>query len=180
MVQSSTKATSSKIKPVDGELKFVTYLVNYVVTTNPGDLQTNLEHLSKHMLDKLEPLSEYNLYRKQYGNLKECITKGKAIMAVFQLDGTCFKFLKPKLVADAHEKGLMEEEAWNGYQEGRKSYLQKHLTLCKDNNMNLCSKCDQKFYVAGNRPGACWVDQGIHNQMYDFTKDPANVLNCEI
>jgi len=46
------------------------------------------------MTDSMPPKCEENLYRKQYGNLKECVTKGKGIMTVFQLDGTCFKFQK--------------------------------------------------------------------------------------
>lgn len=49
------------------------------MTINPGDLLTNLEVISKHMLDKMDPLDSLNIYRKAYGNLKECITKGKAI-----------------------------------------------------------------------------------------------------
>lgn len=88
MVQSATT-------PSHGERAFVTFLVAFVVTTNPGDLQTNLEKISKYMLESMDPLAPENLYRKQYGNLKECVLKGKAIMAVFQLDGTCFKFQKP-------------------------------------------------------------------------------------
>jgi len=52
----------------------------------------------------------------------------------------------------------MEEAAWSKYQEGRKSYLTKHLTLCKNNKMNICAKCDQKFYVAGNKDGVCYLD----------------------
>ena len=88
--------------------------------------------------------------------------------------------MKPDKVAEAHDKGFMEEAAWSRYQEGRKSYQIKHLTLAKNNNMNICSKCDQKFFVAGNRDGACWADQTTHIAMYDFTKDPDNVLNCGI
>ena len=75
------------------EKKFITFLVNHLVTVSPGDLQTNLEHISKYMLDKLPPKCEENLYRKQYGNLKDCMLAGKnGIMKVFMLDGTCFKF----------------------------------------------------------------------------------------
>ena len=55
------------------EKHFITFLVNYVVDTNPGDLQTNLSILSKFMLDKLPAKCEPNLYRKQYGNLKDCV-----------------------------------------------------------------------------------------------------------
>jgi hypothetical protein len=56
-----------------GEKKFIVFLINYIVETDPGDLLTNLSKLSKHMLDNLPPKSEENLYRKAYGNLKDCI-----------------------------------------------------------------------------------------------------------
>ena len=75
-----------------GEKKFLTFLINYVVDTNPGDVQTNLTHLSKHMLDNMPAHCEENLYRKQYGNLKECVLAGSTIMSVFELTGTCFRF----------------------------------------------------------------------------------------
>ena len=55
------------------EKKFINFLTNYIVSTNPGDLQTNISQLSKYMLDELPPKCEENLYRKQYGNLKDCI-----------------------------------------------------------------------------------------------------------
>jgi hypothetical protein len=114
MVQSA-----QKISVTQGERAFITFLVNFVVTTSPGDLLTNLEKISKYMLESMDALAPENLYRKQYGNLKECVTKGKAIMAVFQLDGTCFKFQKPQQVEAAHNDGLMEEAAWAKYQQGR-------------------------------------------------------------
>jgi hypothetical protein len=65
------------------EKKFITFLsnltlvyqllVNFIVENNPGDLLTNITHLSKYMLDKMPPKCEENLYRKQYGNLKDCV-----------------------------------------------------------------------------------------------------------
>ena len=36
-----------------GEVEFITFLVKFLVETNPGDLLTNLSVLSKHMLDKM-------------------------------------------------------------------------------------------------------------------------------
>jgi len=132
------------------------------------------------MLDDLPPKCPENLYRKSYGNLKDCVLKGEKIMTVFKLDGTSFKFQKPDVVEKANADGLMEEAAWARYQEGRVSYLTKHLTLAKNNKMNICSKCDQKYYVSGNKEGFCYKDEGKHDAKYDFEKDPENVLNCEI
>ena len=90
----------SNVSPND-EKKFLTFLINYVVDTSPGDLQTNLQHLSKHMLDNMEPLHPINLHRKQYGNLKDAVLQSpNIVMKVFKLDGTCFKFQKwPAIVA---------------------------------------------------------------------------------
>ena len=76
-----------------GERNFITFLVNWIVDTNPGDLHTNLGTLGTHMTNKMPPKCEENLYRKQYGNLKDCILKGKAICAIFQIDGSTFRFL---------------------------------------------------------------------------------------
>ena len=73
------------------EKAFLHFLVNYIVDTNPGDLYTNLEALSKYMLDKMPAKCDENLYRKQYGNLKDCVLHGKGIMKVFLLDGTTFR-----------------------------------------------------------------------------------------
>jgi len=47
-----------------GEKAFITFLVEYIVRTSPGDLQTNLSHLSKYMLDDLDAKCNENLYRK--------------------------------------------------------------------------------------------------------------------
>ena len=141
MVESSAPKTPSN------EKKFITFLINYVVRTNPGDLQTNLMHMSKHMTDDLAPKCEENLYRKQYGNLKECVLAGKTIMKVFVLDGTCFKFRKPVIVEQVYNAGNLEESAWEKYKEGRISYLTKHLTLAKNNAMNICVNCEMKYYV---------------------------------
>ena len=69
-------------------------------------------HLSKHMTDNLPPKCEENLYRKQYGNLKECVLAGRTIMTVFKLDGTCFKFQKWEQIVAVNNAGNMEPEAW--------------------------------------------------------------------
>ena len=56
------ESTPSSIS--SSERKFITFLINYIVDTNPGDLYTNLTHLSKYMLDSLPPKCDENLYRK--------------------------------------------------------------------------------------------------------------------
>ena len=71
----------------------------------------NLRHLTQHMTDDLDAKSEENLYRKQYGNLKECEIAGKTIMKVFTLDSTCFKLNKPQIVELVFNAGNMDQEA---------------------------------------------------------------------
>ena len=137
------------------EKSFIEFLVDYLVTSNPGDLLTNLAQLTTHMQSALPPKSEANLYRKQYGNLKDCITQGKGIKKVFVLDGTCFRFRRHPEVVDAGDKGILTFAAYTRYLEGRKSYLLKHLNLMKSNSMNECSKCEQRYHIRGNVPGNC-------------------------
>lgn len=67
---------------------------------------------------------------------------GKAIMKVFTLDGTCFKLNKPKQVEPVFNAGSLNQEGWDKYCEGRKVYLTKQLTMCKQNKMNYCRFCD--------------------------------------
>ena len=164
---------------LSSEKKFLTFLINYVVDTSPGDLQTNLMHLTKFMQDNLHAKSEENLHRKQYGNLKECVLASRLIMSVFKLDGTCFKFQKWDKIIAVNATGNMEPEAWEKAQQGHISYLTKHLTLCKQNRMNICKKCDMKYYDAAQNTRVCGVDEGRCDPRYDFTIDPDNVLNCE-
>ena len=122
MVESNAEA--DKCPP--NEKKFLTFLINYVVRTNPGDLYTNLTHVTKHMTDDLDPKCEENLHRKKYGNLKECVLASKTIMTVFNLDSTCFRLNKPDVVEKVYQAGNMEEEAYEKYKEGRKVYDEKH------------------------------------------------------
>jgi len=77
-----------------GERAFISFLINWQVDTNPGDLITNLAALGKYMTDKLPQKCAENLYRKQYGNLKDCVLAGKGIKRIFQIDGSSFKFQK--------------------------------------------------------------------------------------
>ena len=67
------------------------------------------------MLDKLPPKCETNLYRKQYGNLKDCVLQGKGIMSVFQLDGTTFKFRKNRDVLPCIDAGILTPTAQERY-----------------------------------------------------------------
>ena len=69
-------------------------------------------HLSKHMVDNMDAKCNENLYRKQYGNLKDCVLSSPAVMSVFKLDATCFKFQKWPLIEAANAAGKLEPVAW--------------------------------------------------------------------
>lgn len=57
MVESTSSVNSS-------ERAFITFLIDWQVDTNPGDLITNLAALGKHMTEKMPPKCPENLYRK--------------------------------------------------------------------------------------------------------------------
>ena len=90
------------IAVTSGEKNFITFLVDYIVTTNPGDLITNIAKVSTHIQSEYDAQHDLNLFRKQFGNLKDCV-KQPAIAVVFCLDGTSFKFVHPSKVAKAHQ-----------------------------------------------------------------------------
>ncbi len=74
----------------------------------------------------------------------------------------------------------MEDEAWERAQQGHVSNMTKVLGLCKQNNMNICKKCEQRYYVAAEHTNCGANDGGAHTPMYDFSLDSENLLNCEI
>ena len=108
--------------------------------------------------------------------------QGKGILKAFALEGTAFRFKKHAEVCKSYEAGILVEEAYQKYLEGRHSYLIKHLTIMKNMSMNQCKKCEQRYHIRGNLPGQCVeaLPSGTHDPQYDFTKDSENVINCEI
>ena len=164
----SVKATSS-------EKEFIEYLISYIVSTNPGDLQTNLNKVTSDLQDNYDTKHNLNLYRKSFGNIKD-VVKPDATKMVFKLEGTAFRFEHPSSVARANECGVLTPAAWAKYQEGRSKYLTKHLTIAKNNKMNVCKNCEQKYFV--NASASCSKGE-THEAQYDFTKDE-DVLKCEI
>ena len=75
--------------------------------------------------------------------------------------------------------GNLEPEAWERAQQGHFSYMTKHLGLWKTNNMNVCRKCEGRYYKAAEHTGCAKNAGGAHTPMYDWTlsEDP---MNCEI
>ena len=106
--------SQSQIKITSSEKQFIEFLIGFIVETNGGDLQTNLEKVSKHIQDKYDPKHDLNLYRKSFGNLKDCVKK-EGTKLIFQIDGTCFKFTHPTQVERAYHLGVLTEAAWAKY-----------------------------------------------------------------
>ena len=86
-----------EVKCASDEKKFIEFLVDYIVKTNPGDLTTNLAKVSKDIQNDYGPNDDLNLYRKQFGNINDCINR-KPTGMVFTMEGTCFKFKHPTKV----------------------------------------------------------------------------------
>ena len=66
-------------------------MIDYIVTTNPGDLYCNLRDMVAHLQENYGTKHELNKYRKSFGNIKDCVNAPGTKM-VFRLDGTCFRF----------------------------------------------------------------------------------------
>ena len=103
-----------QVKVTSGEKQFIEFLIAFIVDTNGGDLTTNLDKVSKHIQKQYDPKHDLNLYRKQYGCLKNTIVE-PGISKVFELAGTCFKFLHPTKVERAYQAGILTDEAWAKY-----------------------------------------------------------------
>jgi hypothetical protein len=101
-------------------------------------------------------------------------------MTIFKLDGTCFRFNKYEHVKQNF--GLLTEEAQERYEAGYTNYLTKLLIVFKRSHMNICTQCEAHYNTLGNKPGSCHTKgaTALHIAMYDFEKDPENVLNCKI
>ena len=158
------------------EKRFIGFLLKFMCSTNPKNLFTNLDKISKHMLDKMDSKCDENLYRKQYGNLKECVLAGDGIMQVFKLDGTSFRLQKRDQMQQCYDAGLIPEDAWQDYLVAYDIYMTNHLGIVKRTSNNVCSKCEKRYHttVVKNCPSG-----GDHTPAYDFDKDE-DVLKCKI
>src|SRR5210317_1734613 len=104
------------VTATDSEKQFIEFLIGYIVQTDPGDLLTNISKVSTHIQKEYDPKHELNLFRKQFGNLKDCV-KQPAIQAVFCLEGTSFRFVHPTKVQAAKDAGILTETAWATFQQ---------------------------------------------------------------
>ena len=108
-------------KPPADEQAFIEFLINYIVDKEPNYMRTNLAQVSSHIQKEYKAQDPLNLYRKKFGNLKDCVQKD-GIKQVFELDGTNFKFVDHDKVEVAYNAGVFSEEAWNKFQAGKALY----------------------------------------------------------
>ncbi|CAI2382935.1 unnamed protein product [Moneuplotes crassus] len=158
------------------EKKFLDFLIRFVCSTAPKHLFTNLDKISKHMLDKMEPLDDENLYRKQYGNLKECVLAGEGIMQVFKLDGTSFRLQKHDHLIACNDAGLISDDVWEEYLAAYDIYMDNFLKIVKRTKNNICKKCDKRYHTSAGKD----CPEGDNCEpSYDFELDE-DVLKCKI
>mmetsp|Transcript_25411 Transcript_25411/g.28220 ORF Transcript_25411/g.28220 Transcript_25411/m.28220 type:complete len:170 (+) Transcript_25411:6-515(+) len=158
------------------EKRFIGFLLKFICSTQPKNLHTNLDKISKYMLDKMEALCNENLYRKQYGNLKECVLAGEGILAVFKLDGTCFKLKKRDQLGACYEGGLIPDDAWEEYLTAYDIYMTNHLAIVKRTKNNICRKCEKRYHNTVTKDCSAGGD---HEPSYDFDQDE-DILKCKI
>ena len=65
--------SSPQANVTSSEKEFIEFLIGYIVDTNPGDLIANLKDITSHIQEKYPPKHNLNLFRKSFGNFKDCI-----------------------------------------------------------------------------------------------------------
>ena len=62
-------------KPPADEQAFIEFLINYIVDKDAKYMRTDLAKVSQHIQKDYDAKHALNLYRKQFGNLKDCVQK---------------------------------------------------------------------------------------------------------
>ncbi len=155
---------------------FISFLLNYICDHKADEMRITLEELSKYMLT-LEPKSEPNLFRNQYGNLKTCL-KLPGIEKVFFLDNNLVKFQPGDKIKLAKDSGVISEADYQKYLKGMDTYWTQKLTVTKSLGENVCKVCGTSYKVPVNGKGQC-MNGEAHVPKYDWAKSP-DVLKCEL
>jgi hypothetical protein len=156
---------------------FISFLLNHICETRPEEMWMSIENLSKFMLT-LDALDKANLYRKQYGNLKEVI-KLPQILNVLFLDNNIIRFNKKERITQCADLGIISAADYEVYLETEKIFWTHKLTLLKNLKKNLCKNCNDSYKVVVNKTGLCHTTGGAHDPKYDFSKSD-DVLLCQI
>lgn len=97
-------------RPSRSDVEFVTFLVQVFCREAKSRPLLSVSDLSRYMRDHLEPLHSASLYRKQYGNMDQCLKNGK-VDRVFWLDGSIMRPHPSDLLAAAVAYGVLTTEA---------------------------------------------------------------------
>jgi hypothetical protein len=87
---------------------FISFIIDVFVNLVQTRPQLSLQDFTDHFL-ALDAMLPANLYRKQYGNMKQCFKNGK-IEAVFRLDGNIAKAVDYPQLEAAVQRGALSQE----------------------------------------------------------------------
>lgn len=88
-----------------GDVDFISYLVEVMCELAQTRMQISISELSK-VMHTLPPTNPRNLYRKQYGNMDQCLKNGK-IGHVFWLDAMMIKPVPLPQLEQARDSGVL-------------------------------------------------------------------------
>jgi hypothetical protein len=92
------------------DVEFVSFLVRVFCAECKTRPLMSVSDLSRYMRDHLQPLDPSNLYRKQYGNMDQCLKNGK-VDRVFWLDGSIIRPLESARLTAAVSSGVLTRES---------------------------------------------------------------------
>lgn len=87
------------------DIAFISYLVSVMCELAKTRMQISISELSQ-VMHTLSPTDQRNLYRKQYGNMDQCLKNGK-IGRVFWLDAMMIKPLPIGQLERARDEGVL-------------------------------------------------------------------------
>lgn len=91
-----------------GDKEFISFLIDVFVSKVGTRPQLSLQNFTDHFLT-LDPVHPANLYRKQYGNMKQCFKNGK-VEAVFRLDSNLAKAQPYPQLQEVVGRGILSQE----------------------------------------------------------------------
>ncbi len=132
---------------------------------------------------KQPTLSTTNLYRKQYGNLKEMFNKEHRFLDVFSLDGDQVCLRDVGAAEAAAKTGLISSAVLAKIVALHKGKAVHDAETLKTNHENECVTCHAQYKELLNTDTNALCTKptkGKHKPMFDWTKNANDVLACKI